>query len=465
MTSLTTDAEATAAEDGLEGDVAGVAAACPKTVLHLGIFFDGTWNNTSNALEGGGEGSFSISPTNVQYLYDVYKNGADYRIPNFEGSGICHEFRAEYIAGIGTTTGESDSVIGGALGIGSTGVGQTVTRTVLLAGRIMSEVFAGSECEEVIIDVFGFSRGATAAREFINAIRSNSQAAAPLIPFGPKTRIRFAGVFDTVASIVTNADYDWGINLDVDEGKQGTKFFHVTADNEYRINFPLNSFLGSGKINPRAPGSDTDTGGTEHRMPGAHGDVGGSYKSQGDLAYLNGTLTRQHQSLPMAEGDRAYFLSADFSHLQAAAWIEEGWINPDEVDEAFQTVVTNIETTRTVGFGGNPIFTYSFQVSNYLYRPWVKLGLSTVSLHAVHHHGKEAEVPFLDFPNRPQYRLNGDLQSVAASVKAGAPISPSERRRLIHDYVHVSANPNSIGMDGTSNRIRVVYPNRPGNAR
>ncbi|MGP5371449.1 PAAR domain-containing protein, partial [Pseudomonas helleri] len=72
--------------------------------------FDGKGNSPDN--------SYSNDVTNVARLYDLYPDHADTQLPQ----GAEEAFLSVYLEGIGTVTGQADSVYGQASGQGSTGI-------------------------------------------------------------------------------------------------------------------------------------------------------------------------------------------------------------------------------------------------------------------------------------------------------------------------------------------------------
>ena len=147
---------------------------------------------------------------------------------------------------------------------------------------------------KLTVNVFGFSRGAAAARNFIYEISkeivpahygsvSSTSGAASFVPEKPahgylgfylkKEKVKlndnfvlevcFAGLFDTVAKFLM---YDDGgaEALNLDAVKNVKYILHLTALDERRSNFSLN----------KIPVSKTLI---EKNLPGVHCDVGGSY--------------------------------------------------------------------------------------------------------------------------------------------------------------------------------------------
>lgn len=280
--SVTERADAAAREEGLRGEIGNVEQTCPKVTLEIGVFFDGTNNNATNALLGGGEGSYANSRSNVALLSLLYPN--DDGPPNACGNPS-RKYFPRYVPGIGTTTGSEkkrikDSLVGGAIGMGATGVEARVAATCIELGRDITRLSPGVEPEEIIFDVFGISRGAAAARYFVNAFRQGWIRYNPVfgstvrgrLPEGRKVRIRFVGIFDTVASIGSGTvEYNYGANIHL-RTDQADRIFHLTAGSEYRKNFRLNHNL--------------EGGGDHYEMPGVHSDIDGGYKGDGDRAHL-----------------------------------------------------------------------------------------------------------------------------------------------------------------------------------
>ncbi|MEB0248475.1 DUF2235 domain-containing protein, partial [Pseudomonas sp. 10S5] len=113
--------------------------------------------------------------------------------------------------------GEKDSKLGSSLGRGETGVAERVQSVFVAIGRHIRDIYKqdpNNEITHIMFDVFGFSRGAAAARHFATEVAKarngpfgvalNSQK----IAFSPEfigqykkdIRIGFIGLFDTVAA-------------------------------------------------------------------------------------------------------------------------------------------------------------------------------------------------------------------------------------------------------------------------
>lgn len=183
--------------------------------LTVGVFFDGTGNNRANsddlrlayahcaglvgeeraracakyeehARAGLGNGSWQGGITNISRLFDLYQLSDE-----LNDSETDAQVKA-YVSGIGTADGKSDSVFGQALG--SSLIRQfegVVTKTDEALDKISAELtrFIKLNRDKVAIakvqfDVFGFSRGAAAARHFANRVMAQDTAIAAAIDSG-----------------------------------------------------------------------------------------------------------------------------------------------------------------------------------------------------------------------------------------------------------------------------------------
>ncbi|WP_349886147.1 phospholipase effector Tle1 domain-containing protein [Pantoea ananatis] len=290
-----------------------------EITLTIGVFFDGTGNNANNSgdrqtacsgehygmndadaqsaliqctrlkrgYSGTAAGSYLGYYTNVHWLHTLYNP----EIKTDTGAGQY----AIYIEGIGTEDEAGDSTYGMGTGRGDTGVVRKTDKavaalTVGIQGYLDRHTDArSSTIKELQFDIFGFSRGAAAARHFANRVFSQDRAIVSAIKAGldgteffgtPGGKTRFLGIFDTVAAIGTPVNglnphsADTGeVNLVLRPGV-ADKVFHITAQHECRFNFALNS------VKPAWP---------ELALPGAHSDIGGGYNPAEHETYF---LTR-----------------------------------------------------------------------------------------------------------------------------------------------------------------------------
>lgn len=119
---------------------------------------------------------------------------------------------------------------------------------------------------EVHLDVFGFSRGAAQARVFcnwLNRVMSGGKFC------GVNVRIRFLGIFDTVASVGLQGHANWAKKEYLTLPKMVENCVHMVAMHELRSHFPLDSIRTSAATN--------NPQWVEVAYPGSHSDVGGGY--------------------------------------------------------------------------------------------------------------------------------------------------------------------------------------------
>jgi len=223
----------------------------------IGVFFDGTGNNKWNdALIDDG------SLSNVAKLHTLYLKSGHIAL---YAQGVGTE---EYTQEHPFTQSQIDSIRKGkersayykkaglALGHGSREIVDKKLEEI-------DEVIAQNSDKEIIVDVFGFSRGAAEARDFINKCKEK-YADTPL-----KDSFGFVGLFDTVASMGLAGDHNFGYTLDLNEGSAQT-IVHITSKDERRKNFPLESLF-------IKKGFGLKTNMQEIRGMGVHADIGGGY--------------------------------------------------------------------------------------------------------------------------------------------------------------------------------------------
>jgi uncharacterized protein (DUF2235 family) len=310
--------------------------------VYIGVFFDGTSNNREN-IEGrrkdsslkntytsdqdGSNSSYGNDNTNVDRLEKAYLR-----------DNSCHYYSV-YVEGIGTKNPDKnddgtldyygDFTRGQGYGTGETGLFEKVQKSCFDISRRLkkeNEVSINTLC----FDVFGFSRGATAARIFINELNKKKVAndknsydfgylgkAFKELEYKNKPnriKIRLLGLYDTVSSYGNNV-FD-----DVDSDKIPLKIpkvgftVHLTAEDEHRENFPLTNIASAG------------ANGIELSLPGVHSDIGGGYKTKTETVILTETASK-------LEEERKYV-------------IEQGWFKSNELKELPSLIPYYLEGTR-----------------------------------------------------------------------------------------------------------------------
>jgi Uncharacterized alpha/beta hydrolase domain (DUF2235) len=274
----------------------------------LNLFFDGTQNNKTNTQTGKDYKESNHKDDSYTNDFSNVARGFDATDPNAE-----NQIRV-YIEGIGTDDLKSDDVFPDvALGTGDLGIVAKVTKGCIEGAKAVGSKFKGIPKEiNLTVNVFGFSRGATAARHFIYVATSPAEFFSSgsgffaLTPYNAPSlknavymkekspladtygflgaclagqtlkitsvQFKFAGLYDTVAAYGLNHRGGWGINgdtkqLGLDAIGSGRVHFvlQLAADDEYRDNFDLTNINSAGLY------------GLELTLPGVHSDIGGSY--------------------------------------------------------------------------------------------------------------------------------------------------------------------------------------------
>lgn len=321
--------------------------------LYVGMFFDGTGNNMGNSdsmyytkLQNGmikskdipqeakhtvtiQENGKTVTKTidvtdrdsywnpysNVAKLFQLYQEEKNEKKDSVLGN---HIILKQYVEGIGTKEGEPDDILGSGLARGSWGILGRVEEGIekVVKEQIKNNV-KGKKVNKIVFDVFGFSRGAAAARHFCNEVKEKAKIQAKRIrdPYDPRgiilsptetevvkhaggylgkvlaknniaplgetytIEIRFLGVFDTVVSdmvVKDNLGYKASIvfgllpaifQLSLDKVRTNLSglgiqsVFHIVANDEWRENFAI---------------TPSEVGYTV-KLIGAHSDIGGGY--------------------------------------------------------------------------------------------------------------------------------------------------------------------------------------------
>ncbi|VUD65116.1 hypothetical protein TDB9533_03482 [Thalassocella blandensis] len=255
----------------------------PKVKLRLCISFDGTLNNRTNtqAREANNQSYRDAKNSWFQAMrgYGSYENAVsnvakmDTYIDQAQGYD---KTIAIYTEGIGTLDNEVDSFLGKALGDGQTGIaGKCIKALNEIIFKIMDEFEQGEVIFELIsLDLFGFSRGAAAARHFINYVLDECDFATFRLSRRltsanyevEKIEVSFVGLYDTVSSF--GAPFEHRFNsryLRLNAVSFAKKVVQLAAAEEHRENFSLTNI------------DSTGGKGTEVFLPGAHSDIGGGY--------------------------------------------------------------------------------------------------------------------------------------------------------------------------------------------
>jgi hypothetical protein len=306
----------------------------PGINVTMSMFFDGTGNNKNNT---DARAAANKMTDKNQEKKTAYEQNTDHKSSSYENdySNVARLWKnftenqgkyvlKYYVEGIGTENLKADDSKGTATGSGNTGVPARIKKSCQWMADKLNTLAKNKNThviDNLIIDVFGFSRGAAAARHFIYEVTKaayKAESVTTYIPGGEFSAgetitsykddmhnptdftefpmrgylgaycknyqlqinnvvIRFAGLFDCVAS------YNQGLFLPgmgsdtASQFKKNTaelhlnavalarKVIHFTAADEHRGNFPLTTIASAGNK------------GQSFSLPGVHSDVGGCY--------------------------------------------------------------------------------------------------------------------------------------------------------------------------------------------
>jgi len=463
-----------------------------NVTVRIGIFFDGTGNNRVNSQIGAHcralaasnnnvhtrecrgrhsdpNSSYANDLSNIARLYELYC-----RQPKARSTQVgLKVYWPIYISGIGTTSGRRDSIWAGqSLGRGNTGVVAKVEKGVKKLTAVLED-FQVNNPECVIggleFDIFGFSRGAAAARHFANEVLKQAKGAlGPLlnqrnISWSPgfawhnaSVRLKVIGLFDTVAAIGSIKDFanvrdaiNRRVNLYLPPGS-AQQVLHLVAGDEQRRNYALNS------IGPGWP--------KEILVPGAHSDIGGGYHPHMREKVL---LTRPRRSI----------VSIDTPAQSSAAWQETEaellamdagqWLDPLD-----QEASLGIECSENRPKAGSNIVGVKSVLAAVCLERRVFGHLSLIYLRVMHELACIEGVPLEPIPSDPSLSLVPELHVIAQKMMAYAKGGPytldkSEQCLLRRRYIHRSAHWNAwFGSGGSlSDAVFVNAPEQGGRVR
>tara|TARA_R110000851_G_C13100426_1_gene568210 strand:- start:6211 stop:7944 length:1734 start_codon:yes stop_codon:yes gene_type:complete len=396
-----------------------------KNSLRIGIFFDGTGNHKDNDKQ-----LPDRDITNIAKLFELYE------------SGITSE--RIYIPGPGTVAGKSTQdgfeapadKIGLALGVGTQGGHRRIQTAISELNDILNEV----KPDEVVLDVFGFSRGAALARHFVNLI--NEWPASITLPaivepgfstpifrftelnaFPPdiKARVGFVGLFDTVGSFYlpgNDNNLDFNLNLRADGVD---RVVHLTAHHEIRRNFPLSSI--------REP-TGTPENFTEIVLPGVHSDIGGGYENP-----VGGIKNHEVFTVRVFPGH-----GMNYRTIQSAQ---------EKIEELNKRDNRNIQAR----INGTDVIAEE--------RRPTRKELAIYALQRLHEVAVDEGVPMLPMdPSSADYQIPEDLQQALDAWKdAGENLAVSEK--YLAKYIHTSHREDELPHLPESSGKRKVFFNRP----
>ena len=458
--------------------------------LRLGLFFDGTGNNQANSEAAAGcyavnlgltaesaedirqrcaaygyngngntpDNSYGNDTSNIARLYQLYPDQVDEKLPADAGTA----YLAVYLEGIGTSSGAEDSLYSQITGLGSTGILARVRQApalILEKLRRLQVANPDVQIRHIEIDLFGFSRGAAAARHCANdLLKGAGSLLAKALPAGSPLLIdgfawhqqqdfalNFIGLFDSVAAVVDPLRGDFvphnahnpGLDLGLAPGC-ARQVVQLVAEHEFRHNFPLTR-------------TDNDI-----RLPGAHSDIGGGYLPQATEKIF---LSRPDSSLVNSgtanEQTPAYRRTHQLLERQRSTWLPYAQhleISPWAVAQPFNRQRDLVPQKRVYA-----------AISS---EREVRGELSLIYLRIMRELAVRAGVALKPIPDTAALRLPDELQPIAIKLQAQAlggtfiPLTSAENALLQRRYIHLSAHWNAAKGKHNS-ALEVVFANRP----
>lgn len=242
-----------------------------KVKLRIGVFFDGTGNNGFNSdavyykqkrpfknpndikerhkgFDVATDSSYFNPYSNVKLLHDIYETTPN-DINNLQNKENPHRFLQirVYIEGIGTLQDKEDDLLGSAFGEGDRGV---VARAEQACEKIASQIKEAFDkiknqkplyIDSIQFDVFGFSRGAAAARHFCNEVLKQKNVFSSLKIKEEKLPVKDSKLKHDTYLIVTDkkaVKMPETNNLKVLSGREFTGGKLGEALKEKRLNYP-----------------------------------------------------------------------------------------------------------------------------------------------------------------------------------------------------------------------------------
>jgi type VI secretion system secreted protein VgrG len=470
--------------------------------LRIGLFFDGTGNNQSNAaateqcrrqdlnsftaeelesiaamceqygfgeFDGSGfnsapDNSYGNAPSNVAHLYDLYPDNT--ATPLSEDAEI--GYVRVYVEGIGTRSGGADAtLIGQGLGQGETGVVARVRQTPDMLSKqlgFFQQKNPGITIRNLEFDLFGFSRGAAAARHCANEVLKPSRGLFSELLAGGSAGllkhvnsvsdvcINLIGLFDTVAAISDPLHGDFSPGNDVDRGVNlylppdcARQVIQLHALDEYRADYSLKAVHSTH---------------LQIGLPGAHSDIGGGY------------LPRAREKLWMIRPRKASV--GEHQRIESHPM----WLSADgqakvlrELGAAREgTVVVKAWPAPTSPRGRAESVTQDYWITVTLERQ-VRGELALIALRVMRELGVRHGVPFKGLEERPGLELPDELKPINEQIMRQVManefvrLEPPQELLLRARYIHMSAHwtpkgPFLLSKPAALNR-RNVHLNRP----
>lgn len=251
------------------------------------------------------------------------------------GEGFQYSFKA-YIEGVGSEDLAGDEMFGYAFGssflLWRAGILEKVEKGIVEMIKQIIEQVKNKErliIDEIVVAVYGFSRGAAVARKLIHELlfggddeERRLQSRLERQGFSvTKVTICFAGLFDTVSTYASDLKGVDNIRRGIADNVAELNLYAVVnaeeslqlaAADEHRFHFSLTtieSAYGKGK---------------QFFLPGVHSDIGGGYRDAGsEKNYLLGNVGLLGFALQGSDASQQE-MEADMQQLIAAGWYRAG---------------------------------------------------------------------------------------------------------------------------------------------
>ena len=414
------------------------------------IFFDGTGNNQSNVEKRLKDPEYMVpswyNVTAKRESYEQYYSNVAILYFMQQKKIAGERIAPVYMEGIGTTNDGDDDRPGGGFGTGPTGIVNRVSVGIDRLKEKIAKLYRPDKeyIEELNVYVFGFSRGAAAARHFIarryNSRNRRNNLCQALDVDPAVATIKFAGLFDSVSSFdevgdkaedsrfvgkaVRHATYGGDddfqndvaeLHLALDDEKL-EKVVHFVAADEHRVNFSSTTIASA-----RQRGI-----GCEFYLPGAHSDIGGGYAQ-------------------VVEEERTY--SGLFNTATALPFFEQGgWYGPTQL---VRTIVSTRTGEQTVVVGTRHVpLRYQYVALSMMLKLAAQTGLRFGSPNADVQRG----IKYVIGPGDPLAAVKAQLEGFVLAHAAPGPqahrpaLAPAAYHWLRQHYLHLSWS-QALGME------------------
>ncbi|WP_414540264.1 phospholipase effector Tle1 domain-containing protein [Stenotrophomonas forensis] len=435
-------------------------------LLRIGLFFDGTRNNAHNLARGRPQqphprpvqlradddstyqsrltSSYDNGETNIARLQQLY--------PDSRRDAAATPSLSIYVEGVGTRDGADDDLIGLAFGIGASGVRAKVQRALqVLLPAALAGLATGwrQPLRRVQLDLFGFSRGAAAARDIANQLQgwdgsrwrqllqeAGLACAADFAPAMPV--VRFIGLFDTVVA-VSGGRADEQPRLALHSGI-AAHVVQLTARDEHRQHYPLTSV---------APPF------TEIALPGVHANIGGGYNQLEEGPKLLSRPRRQQLRRPAVADYQIpplAMLQATTAYAEAQAdaerWRQQLGVGDKEI---WVDVWHQWQQQRRAGSRSVLLSPVLYVTAAVVLRRRIDWRYQLIALQVMQQHAIDAGVQWRAHAAGVQgWELPPALQPIARRLVAGQALTQTQEALLRRRYLMQSAHWNFDALGDTA---------------